>query len=185
MDDAKHMLKLIVVGDHMVGKSSFLERASYQKFDGKSNPTIGLDFQVFMVNDTKVQAWDLSGHPRFRQITEEYFKENTVAILCYSGDVRLSKQHIFTDWLPTIKKKSKKESKCYIVKLKTDTETEDDTDDESEIEGIKHFKVSAKRNSGYDALFQTIVSENVDKRYYIGKRNVDFIQESPTCCTIN
>ena len=159
MDNAEYMLKVIVAGDHLVGKTTFLERAASNRFIRNAKSTIGVDFQVFMSGDTKIQAWDLSGQQRFRKITEAYFKQCPVAILCYSDDVGGSRQNIMREWIPLLKEKCK-DFKYYIVKLKTDMGSDDDSE----------FSVSAKRNSGYQDLFSTIVSDNMDKRHYIGYR---------------
>lgn len=182
--DAQYILKMVVVGDHLVGKSTFLERMVMKKFKRNTKPTIGIDFHVFMMDDTKLQVWDLSGQKRFRAITEEYFKQTSIVILCYSDDVKQSKQHIFTEWLPLIKEKAKKGAKCYIVKLKADTESEDDADDREEwvSEGYQYFKISARRNSGYKNLFDTIVSENENLKVYIGKEMTD---SGTSCCRLS
>ena len=170
MENAEYMLKVLVAGDHLVGKTTFLERAATNRISGNVKSTIGVDFQVFMSSEnTKIQAWDMSGQQRFRKITEAYFKQCQIVILCYSDDVRESKHNLLKEWYPLIKEKCKK-FKCYVVKLKTDKESEDvfAQDDEWKELGATHFNVSAKRNVGYQNLFNTIVAENMDSRRYIG-----------------
>ena len=59
-------LKIIVVGDSGVGKTSFLNRYCYGNFSKTTNPTIGCDFSMKVISDyqgksLRLQLWDIAG----------------------------------------------------------------------------------------------------------------------------
>lgn len=58
-------VKIIVVGDSGVGKTSLLNRYCYSVFDSNVAPTIGSDFSTknVIVNETtlRLQLWDVAG----------------------------------------------------------------------------------------------------------------------------
>ena len=68
-----YLLKLIVIGDSSVGKTSILQRFSDNLFPESHMPTIGIDFKVkaLQIADkhVKLQVWDTAGQERFRTIT--------------------------------------------------------------------------------------------------------------------
>ena len=60
-----HMLKLLLVGDSGVGKSSLLLRFADDFFDEELTPTIGVDFKVKTIEvdnkKCKLTIWDTAG----------------------------------------------------------------------------------------------------------------------------
>jgi len=65
IDDAI-FVKIIVVGDSGVGKTSILNRYCYNKFDETAYPTIGCDFCLKILDDfdgksIRLQLWDIAG----------------------------------------------------------------------------------------------------------------------------
>ena len=68
-----HLVKLLLVGDSGVGKSSLLLRFSDDTFEQNQTPTIGVDFKLkFLDVDNKrlkLTVWDTAGQERFRTLT--------------------------------------------------------------------------------------------------------------------
>ena len=73
-----HLLKLLLVGDSGVGKSSLLLRFTDGAFDMNLTSTIGVDFKVKMMRvggkTCKVTIWDTAGQERFRTLTSSYYR---------------------------------------------------------------------------------------------------------------
>ncbi|TNV75534.1 hypothetical protein FGO68_gene12182 [Halteria grandinella] len=71
------ILKLVLLGWHGVGKTSFLTRFHEGMFS-TYQPSIGFDFRIHKVvkeeRECKYQIWDLSGSERFRVITQSYYR---------------------------------------------------------------------------------------------------------------
>ena len=70
-------LKILLVGDSSVGKSSLLLRYADDKFDPSFITTVGIDFKIKTIlcrgKPLKVQIWDTAGQERFRTITNCLF----------------------------------------------------------------------------------------------------------------
>ena len=79
-----YLIKLIVIGDSKVGKTSFLLKftedsfsanhiATIGKFTPAPWPFLGIDFKIKALSvdgkNVKLQIWDTAGQERFRTIT--------------------------------------------------------------------------------------------------------------------
>jgi len=71
-------LKLLLIGDSAVGKTSLLLRYMDDKFSQSFVSTIGIDFKVKTSTidgqPVRMQIWDTAGQERFRTITTSYFR---------------------------------------------------------------------------------------------------------------
>jgi len=87
MEQCDYLLKLLLIGDSGVGKSSLLMRFSENSFSDTFISTIGVDFKirVFDVDGkrVKLQVWDTAGQERFRTITSSYYRGAHGMIIVY------------------------------------------------------------------------------------------------------
>ncbi|KAJ3764220.1 ras family-domain-containing protein [Lentinula raphanica] len=89
-------VKLLLIGNSSVGKSSLLLRFSDEQWlpEDESSATIGVDFRVHRmdVNGKKVKLsiWDTAGQERFRTITSSYYRGAQGIILVYDVSSRES-----------------------------------------------------------------------------------------------
>jgi len=72
-------VKILVVGDSGVGKTSILNQYCYSKFDTAVNPTVGCDFCLkvltnFQGKSLRLQLWDIAGQDRFTAVSKLYVK---------------------------------------------------------------------------------------------------------------
>ena len=95
-------LKILIIGESGVGKSSILLRFTDDAFDPEISATIGVDFKVKVItvdgNKVKLAIWDTAGQERFRTLTPSYYRGGQGAILVYDVTNRESFQKI-EDWL--------------------------------------------------------------------------------------
>lgn len=81
----EHLIKLLLLGDSAVGKSSLLLRYTDDRFESTFAITIGVDFRLKTEwrpptrtcprsKKLKIQVWDTAGQERFRTITPAYYK---------------------------------------------------------------------------------------------------------------
>jgi len=86
-DDVLTTLKILIIGESAVGKSSLLIRFTDDTFDPDIGPTIGVDFKVKTLdvdgNKTKLAIWDTAGQERFRTLTPSYYRGAQGIILVY------------------------------------------------------------------------------------------------------
>ncbi len=70
-------IKLLMIGDSAVGKTSLLLRYANDTFSSTFITTIGIDFKIKTVDldgrRVKLQIWDTAGQEQFRTITRSYF----------------------------------------------------------------------------------------------------------------
>lgn len=76
-----HLLKVIIIGNSSVGKSTFLYRLADNIFIHENEPTIGVEFRSMYAMSKapyayrfKIQLWDTSGQDRFRSIVRCYYR---------------------------------------------------------------------------------------------------------------
>jgi len=82
------LLKVVLVGDAGVGKTSLFENFTNPIYPTTSyNPTIGVDFGnktiVVQSKKIKIQIWDTAGQERFRSITHNYYRGADIVILIF------------------------------------------------------------------------------------------------------
>ncbi|KAL1741413.1 ras-domain-containing protein [Schizophyllum fasciatum] len=82
-------VKLLLIGDSSVGKSSLLLRFSDEQWlpEDEATATIGVDFRVHKMDidgrKVKLSIWDTAGQERFRTITASYYRGAQGVILVY------------------------------------------------------------------------------------------------------
>ena len=76
------------------GKSCLIKRYCEERFVQRYISTIGVDFGVKPVTiydyQVKVNFWDLSGHPEFFEVRNEFYKDTQGAMLVYDISSRKS-----------------------------------------------------------------------------------------------
>jgi len=97
-----HLVKLLLVGDSGVGKSSLLLRFSEGTFEQDQTPTIGVDFKLkFLDVDgkrLKLTVWDTAGQERFRTLTSSYYRGAQGVIFVYDISRRETFQNLAGIW---------------------------------------------------------------------------------------
>ena len=81
-------IKIVLLGDPAVGKSSLVQRFCADKFEDKYKITIGgayLQKEVKLKNGNilKLHIWDTGGQEKFRSMASLYYKDAVAAILVY------------------------------------------------------------------------------------------------------
>ena len=85
-DDSTYTLKLLVVGDYGVGKTSFITQFVDKTFYETQPATIGIDFRTKIIkiqnNTTKVQLWDTVGQEKYQSVTTSLLtKANGIIVM--------------------------------------------------------------------------------------------------------
>ncbi|CAM9093002.1 unnamed protein product [Chrysoparadoxa australica] len=80
-------IKLLMLGDSGVGKSSIMERFALDTFNPSLVGTVGVDFKLKTVTvdgeQVVVQVWDTAGQERFHKITRAYYRGSHGIVLVY------------------------------------------------------------------------------------------------------
>ena len=95
-------LKLLIIGDTSVGKSSILLTYTDNYFPEAHLATIGVEYKVkeLLTDKYKVilQIWDTAGQERFRSITKSFFHNTNGILFVYDITDRKSFQSV-KDWI--------------------------------------------------------------------------------------
>jgi hypothetical protein len=90
-------LKIVVVGDYGVGKTSLIRQLTQRQFLVHTGTTIGVEFKEQRFPDAVLQIWDIAGQQYMSSMTKQYYRWASAAIVC----VDISKESTFDvalDW---------------------------------------------------------------------------------------
>ncbi|KAF2358601.1 Small GTP-binding protein domain [Trinorchestia longiramus] len=177
-------LKILIVGESGVGKSSLLLRFTDDTFDPEQSATIGVDFKVktFTVegNCTKLAIWDTAGQERFRTLTPSYYRGGQGVIMVYD----VTNRHTFSKldmWLSEVDTYATKPNLVrMLVGNKIDKPGREVSRDEGLTFARRHamlfIEASAKTQDGVQCAFEELVQKilqtpglwEVDQRGHAG-----------------
>ena len=82
-----YSFKILLIGDAIAGKTSFLLRYADDSFTANNLTTTGIDFKIKIININgkliKLQIWDTAGQEGFNTISKTYYKGAHGIILFY------------------------------------------------------------------------------------------------------
>ena len=166
LEDYDIKLKIMVLGESMVGKTCLITRYTNDKFGGRYLCTVGIDFQKKKIekNDKKVllQIWDTAGQERFRNVTKNYFHASQGFVLAYDINNKESFDKV-QYWVEQIQTNAEEKIKCILIGTKCDLDKREVSKEEGEELGEKYgykfLETSAKENININETFETLVSE--------------------------
>ena len=158
-------LKILLVGDSGVGKTTLLLKYVDNQFSDSHITTIGVEYKdkEIMVKDKKVnlQIWDTSGQERYRSITKNFYRNANGIIFVFDVTKKDSFDHL-KDWLND-SSEQENDFKKLVVGNKTDLIEKRVINKETmeffakkENKNIKSFETSAKDGTNVDKIFQEI-----------------------------
>lgn len=160
-------LKILIIGESAVGKSSLLIRFTEDTFDPDIGPTIGVDFKVKTLNidgnTTKLAIWDTAGQERFRTLTPSYYRGAQGIILVYDVTCRETFSKL-EEWLTECDTYSTKND---VVKMLVGNKIDRPGREVSRQEGqqfarrhaMLFIEASAKTKDGVECAFEELVEK--------------------------
>lgn len=165
------LIKLLLIGDSGVGKSSLLARFSDNVFSTTFITTIGIDFKIKTIEldgkIVKIQIWDTAGQERFRSITSAYYRGSHGIILVYDA----TDDHSFSNiqnWNKNIDNNITTDVARLLVGNKYDLDGQVVVEKErgqqvADDYNIKFYPTSAKNGTNVDEAFCEIARQIVKK----------------------
>ncbi len=159
-----YIIKLLMIGDSNVGKSSMLLKYINNQFSNTFITTIGIDFQIkyLKVNDknVKLQLWDTAGQERFRTITTSYFRGAQGCIVTYDVTNKESFNNI-KRWMEDIHLQCGKNIDVFIVANKIDLDldrliSQEEGENLAKKYKVPYFECSAKSGKNIEETFFNI-----------------------------
>eukprot|EP00891_Asterochloris_glomerata_P005940 jgi/Astpho2/5940/fgenesh1_pm.00080_%23_29_t len=102
-ESCDYVLKILLVGDSGVGKSSLLMRFTADQYEEQSVPTIGVDFKLKYITlqnkRLKLTIWDTAGQERFRTLTSSYYRGAQGIVYVYDVTRRETFESLEEIWM--------------------------------------------------------------------------------------
>ncbi len=163
---ATSQIKLVLLGDTAVGKTSIVQRFVYGNYNEENPPTIGASFtsKVMEIPNTsetmKLQIWDTAGQEKYKSLASMYYKDATAALLVYDITSQESFENI-KFWVKELKDNVGDQLVVAIAANKSDLIEEEMVDMESASQfanevGAVFKQTSAKENIGIFDIFLSI-----------------------------
>lgn len=159
-------LKVVLLGEGCVGKTSIVLRYVEDKFNNKHISTLQASFltKKLTVGDKRVQLniWDTAGQERFHALGPIYYRASNGAILVYDITDQDSFQKV-KNWVKELKKMLGSDIVITIVGNKTDLDKDrtvniEEAQSYAQAVGATFFETSAKLNEGIEELFQELTT---------------------------
>jgi len=195
----KILLKVIVLGESGVGKTSLLVRYVNNKFTMATRSTIGADFlsKQIVVDDkpTTLQIWDTAGQERFQGLGTSFYRGSDGAIFVFD----VTRKSTFDElgawkksFLIQINQENNSEFPMLVMGNKIDVETEREVSKKSiekwcQENNLQFVECSAKESTNVDKAFITIARQIISK-LKPGNINYDVVdlgeqtEEKKGCC---
>ena len=120
-------LKIVLLGESMVGKSSIVHRVCDGKFIEHLSPTISIEYFNYTTRVNKdliirMQIWDTAGQEKFDSIVKQYYQSSDFGIYIYAIDDLQSFDKL-KDWIYKAKDNNQNEMKGILLGNKSDLES--------------------------------------------------------------
>jgi Ras-related protein Rab-7A len=166
------MVKLLVLGDSGVGKTSVLNQFVNREFSSHYRPTIGCDLiarQVELDGElVTLQIWDTAGQERFRALASSFYRNADICVFVYDITGRPSFASI-SSWYETFTNFCPPQPTISLMLIGNKLDVADGTRQVTTAQGAEFarkrkmlfFEVSAKSAEGVVPAFEAVVREHM------------------------
>lgn len=164
-------VKVVLLGEGRVGKTSILVRYSANTFSDREESTIDAAFRTkrLNINDERIvmNIWDTAGQERFHALGPIYYRDADAALLVFDVTDAQSFQRVKT-WVKELRQMVGKEIVIAIAANKIDLEKNrqvdmDEADKYAQSVGAALFPTSAKLNKGINDVFTHVAKKLLAK----------------------
>ena len=171
------ILKVVLIGETAVGKSSIINRFIKNQFYNNFTPTMSgtcVTKEIFYEQYNKIlkyEIWDTAGQEKYRSLTKMFYKDASIVILVFDITRKDTFEEIRDFWLKQVKENSNEDIVISLVGNKEDNYEYEDIDNNN-IElfvnqiNCLYKRVSAKSGFGIENLFYDIGLKYLEPEKY-------------------
>ena len=163
-------LKIVLVGESKVGKTCIISQYCLGKFDPNTPSSLTATFIRKEIklpdgNSIIIDIWDTAGAQKYRSLARIFFKEAKAVVIVYDPTNEKTFEEIKNFWYNQVKDTK---AVLSVVANKCDLAEKKIKDEEgkayAESIGAIFASISAKDNTGIEALFQNIAEAINNKK---------------------
>ncbi|KAG8339878.1 ADP ribosylation factor family 50S ribosome binding GTPase putative Ras of Complex Roc domain [Trypanosoma vivax] len=182
MSTKRQLLKIIILGDSGVGKTSLMHQYVNKKFDNRYKATIGADFMTKELEvdgkSVTLQIWDTAGQERFQSLGSAFYRGADACVLVFDITQQESFSHV-NSWLEEFRVQAGK-CNCVLIGNKSDLadrrqvssrsaelwceSLKSDEEGGEQADSMQYFEASAKDNVGVEAAFVAVATAALAKK---------------------
>lgn len=185
-------MKLVLVGDQNVGKTSLLRYLVDQKplNDPTTTTSIYLTVHQLQVrgNSVNVNIWDTAGEEQYRSLASVYLRSAKGVLIVFDLTARSSFESV-QYWLKYIDETLEVTPATIVVGNKCDREDQEVADDRIEefcrAKGVRFMKTSAATGENVEMVFKQLVEDVLDTVNMGSAPQVQLVHPEPVeriCC---
>lgn len=168
-DKRKWALKLTVLGDAAVGKTSLIKKYITGSFDLNYHPTLGVDITLKDIDLSEINSevrlilWDIAGQDKYELTRKMFFQGCVGALLVYDVTRNSTFENITSKWLNDFKQYGQPNGIFILIGNKIDMEgsvkiqSEDGLKLSKELKAIDFIETSAKYGDNVEKAFKKLV----------------------------
>ena len=158
-------IRLMLIGDSNVGKTSIIKRYCNNQFSPSYISTVGIDFETkYLRLNGKIinlQIWDTAGQERYKVLAKNYYKNSDGFIIVYDITDKKSFNNV-ANWITQIKDSASENVKCVLLGNKCDLEELRQVDinqgkDLANNYHLKFYETSAQKGNNIQKVFTDLV----------------------------
>ena len=165
-------IKVTLIGDSSVGKTSIINRFCKNIFDQNLSSTLGANYSQKIIEkdgkNIRLDLWDTAGQEKYRAIGRHFYRESFIVCLVYDITNKNSFENIKSIWYPELMEHGEKLKIIGLIGNKNDRYLDESVDEKNvkefadEIQAL-YKKTSALDNTGIEDLFDELVSKYIEE----------------------
>ncbi|KAH8383559.1 hypothetical protein KR009_009287 [Drosophila setifemur] len=176
----KSLLKVIILGDSSVGKTSLMNQYVNKRFSNQYKATIGADFctKEVVVNDRVVtmQIWDTAGQERFQSLGVAFYRGADCCVLVYDVTAPNSFKNLDSwrdEFLIQASPRNPEHFPFVVLGNKVDLDNRQVSTRRAQQwcqskNDIPYYETSAKEGINVEMAFQTIAKNALEQEAEVG-----------------
>ena len=170
------VLKVVLIGESGTGKTSIIQRFSYNLFDSNcassiSSQYISKTIDLKDINQSlKFDIWDTAGQEKYRSMAKLFYKDAKIILFVYDITSLNSFNELRNYWITQVKENCEPNILFGVVANKNDLYNDQQVPKEEGVKladeiGAIFQMTSAKSGNGINNLFNNIARKYLDPNY--------------------